>query len=106
MFVTTEKMKDTLLVVRPSISDHSCSARSIAKSLSAFSVAWLCLQSVFSPTVAQGKYAPFPIIYISSQSTDSIAARLAAQNALFEKQFEDDMKASPESETSKGDYRD
>jgi uncharacterized protein (DUF885 family) len=66
----------------------------------------LCLQSVFGPVAAQAKYAPFPFIYVPSQSTESIAARLAAQNALFKEQFEDDMRASPESETARRDYRD
>jgi uncharacterized protein (DUF885 family) len=35
----------------------------------------------------------------------SIAARLAAQNALFEEQDQSDMKAHPELATSYGDYR-
>ena len=48
----------------------------------------------------------FPHTHISSQATKSTAARLAAQNALFKEQFEDDMRASPESETARGDYRD
>ncbi|MGA6983384.1 MAG: DUF885 domain-containing protein [Candidatus Sulfotelmatobacter sp.] len=43
---------------------------------------------------------------VSSTSSDTLAARLAAQNALFKAQFEDDMRASPESETARGDYRD
>jgi uncharacterized protein (DUF885 family) len=73
---------------------------------SAFFVAGLCLQSVFGPVAAQAKYAPFRFIYLSSQSTESVAARLAAQNALFKEQFDDDMRASPESETARGDYRD
>jgi len=80
-------------------------APTAAKSLSAFSLACLCLQGVFVPAVAQGKNAPFPDIQISSQSTEPVAARLAAQNALFKEQFEDDMRASPESETARGDYR-
>ncbi len=80
---------------------------SIPRSLaSAFFVAGLCLQSVFGPVAAQAKYAPFRFIYLSSQSTESVAARLAAQNALFKEQFDDDMRASPESETARGDYRD
>ena len=55
---------------------------------------------------AQAKYAPFPFIYLPSQPAESVAARLAAQNALFKEQFEDDMRASPESETARGDYWD
>ncbi len=35
----------------------------------------------------------------------SVAARVAAQNALFEEQFESDMLASPETATAFGDYR-
>ena len=73
---------------------------------SAFFLTGLCLQSVFGPVAAQAKYAPFRFIYLSSQPIDSVATRLAAQNALFKEQFEDDMRASPESETARGDYRD
>ena len=36
---------------------------------------------------------------------DSVASRLAAQNALFEEQYQADLKASPETATSYGDYR-
>jgi uncharacterized protein (DUF885 family) len=35
----------------------------------------------------------------------SVASRVAAQNALFEEQFESDMRASPETATEFGDYR-
>ena len=38
-------------------------------------------------------------------SPDSVAARVAAQNALFEEQYQADLKASPETATSYGDYR-
>jgi uncharacterized protein (DUF885 family) len=78
----------------------------MAKSLSVFGLACLCLQGIFGPAVAQGVNAPFPDIHVSSQSTESAAARLATQNTLFREQFEDDMRASPESETARGDYRD
>jgi uncharacterized protein (DUF885 family) len=37
---------------------------------------------------------------------ESVAARLAAQDTLFKQQYEDDMRASPERETARGDYRD
>jgi uncharacterized protein (DUF885 family) len=47
-----------------------------------------------------------PGIHIASQLTGSVAARLAAQDTLFKQQYEDDMRASPESETARGDYRD
>ena len=73
---------------------------------SAFFLAGLCLQSVFGPVAAQAKYAPLRFNYIPLQSTESVAARLAAQNALFKEQFEDDMRSSPESESARGDYRD
>jgi uncharacterized protein (DUF885 family) len=78
----------------------------MAKSLSAFSLAFACLQGAFGPAVAQGKNAPFPGIHILSQSAKSVEVRLATQNALFKEQFDDDMRASPESETARGDYRD
>ncbi len=38
-------------------------------------------------------------------ATPSLDARLAAQNALFDEQYEADLKASPERATSYGDYR-
>jgi uncharacterized protein (DUF885 family) len=81
-----------------------CFARIVAKSLSALLLP--CLLSVFGPAVAQAKYAPFGVSYISPLSTESVTARLAAQNALFKEQFDDDMRSSPESETARGDYRD
>ena len=88
-----------------------CSIRAVAKLIAVSSLAGLFLQGVFCPIRAQAKYAPFPVIRISSQSiwfqsAESVAARLATQNALFKEQFEDDMRASPESETARGDYRD
>ena len=95
-----------MLLSRSNMANHGCSARTVAKSLSVFSLACLCLQGVFGRAVAQGKNAPFPDIHISSQSAKSVAARLAAQNALFKEQFEEDIRASPESETARGDYRD
>src|SRR5271155_4090556 len=36
---------------------------------------------------------------------DSVASRVAAQNALFEEQYQADLKASPLTATSYGDYR-
>src|SRR3984893_55448 len=95
-----------MLLSRSSIANQSSSARTVAKALSAFSLGCLCLQSVFGSAVAQGKNAPLPDIHASSQSTKSVAVRLAAQNALFKEQYEDDLRASPESETARGDYRD
>src|ERR1700722_7174124 len=35
----------------------------------------------------------------------SVASRVAAQNALFEEQYQADLKASPQSATARGDYR-
>jgi uncharacterized protein (DUF885 family) len=99
-------MKVRILLSRSHIVNHGCSARALAKSLSTFSLVCLCVQGVFGPAVAQGKYAPFPVIHLASQLTESVAARLAAQNALFKAQYEDDMRASPERETGRGDYRD
>jgi uncharacterized protein (DUF885 family) len=93
-------------IYRSNIANVRSSIRTVAKSVSAFVLAGLCVQGVLGPAVAEGKYTPFPVVYISSQSTESVAARLAAQNALFKQQFEDDMKASPESESARGDYRD
>jgi uncharacterized protein (DUF885 family) len=76
----------------------------MTKSLSALCLAYLCLTG--AAAVAQSKNASFPNTHISSRPTKSVAARLAAQNALFKEQYEDDMRASPESETVRGDYRD
>ncbi len=41
----------------------------------------------------------------NSDTTSSVDARLTAQNLLFKQQFEDDMKASPQTATAYGDYR-
>ena len=80
--------------------------QTVAKSLLVQSVVCLCLQGISGPVVAHGTTARSPDIHHSSPSTESIAARLASQDALFKEQFEDDMRASPESETARGDYRD
>jgi len=80
--------------------------RSMARSLSAFGMVFLCLQGAFAQAVAPGTNALLPNRQISSQPAKSVAARLADQNALFKEQFESDMRASPESETVRGDYRD
>jgi hypothetical protein len=47
-----------------------------------------------------------PGIHIASQLTGSVAVRLATQDTLFKQHYEDDMRASPESETARGHYRD
>lgn len=95
-----------MLLSRSRIANHSFSARTVAKSFSVFSLVCLCLQGAFGPTIARGENARFSGTHISSQSTNSVATRLASQNALFKEQFEDDMRASPESESARGDYRD
>jgi uncharacterized protein (DUF885 family) len=41
----------------------------------------------------------------SSLAATPVAARLAEQNALFDEQYESDLKASPETATAYGDYR-
>ena len=46
-----------------------------------------------------------PDIHLSPPAI-SVPARLAAQDALFKEQYDDDMRSSPESETARGDYRD
>lgn len=78
----------------------------MAKSLSVLGVGCLCLLHIFGVAVGQRGNSSAADVNVSSQSTDSVAARLAAQNTLFREQFEDDMRASPESESSRGDYRD
>ena len=40
-----------------------------------------------------------------ADAPDSVASRLAAQNALFEEQYQADLKASPLTATQYGDYR-
>jgi uncharacterized protein (DUF885 family) len=42
---------------------------------------------------------------VAAKDSDSVAARIAAQNALFEEQYQADLKAHPERATSIGDYR-
>jgi uncharacterized protein (DUF885 family) len=81
-------------------------SRTVAKFHSALTVICLCLQGVLGTAIAQGTTAPSPDIHVSSPSKESVAARLASQDALFKEQFEDYMRASPESETARGDYRD
>jgi uncharacterized protein (DUF885 family) len=80
--------------------------KTVAVSLLAPSILCLYLQGAVGLTVAQDTNPASPDVQVSSQSTRSLAARLAAQNALFKAQFAEDMRASPESETASGDYRD
>src|SRR5271169_2931598 len=100
-------MKDGYMILaRSNVPAHKRSARSLAKSLSALCLACLCLLGELGAAVAQARNATLPDPPISSQSAKSVTARLDAQNALFKQQYEDDLRASPESETAKGDYRD
>ncbi len=48
---------------------------------------------------------PFPPTNSFAAPPASVAARFAAQNALFEEQYQSDLKASPETATAYGDYR-
>ena len=48
--------------------------------------------------------SPFAAL-AQAPATQPAAARLAAQNALFEEQYQSDLKFSPESATAFGDYR-
>jgi uncharacterized protein (DUF885 family) len=41
----------------------------------------------------------------AAKAPDAVAARIAAQNALFEQQYESDLKRHPERATAVGDYR-
>jgi uncharacterized protein (DUF885 family) len=41
----------------------------------------------------------------ASAASDSLESRIAAQNALFEEQYQSDLKATPERATAYGDYR-
>ena len=43
--------------------------------------------------------------FVFAQSIEPVAGRLAAQNALFEEQYESDLRGLPERATSFGDYR-
>jgi uncharacterized protein (DUF885 family) len=93
-----------MVLSRPGIANRSYPALS-GTLFSTMGLACLCLPGLLG-AVAQAGNAPFPSIAISLQSSKSVTARLAAQNALFKEQYEDDLRASPESETARGDYRD
>ena len=64
------------------------------------SACW-CQQGSLGPAAAQQQGKFLLDAYISSP----VATRLAAQNALFKKRYEDDLKASPQTATARGDYR-
>ena len=42
---------------------------------------------------------------VAAKDSDTVAARVAAQNTLFEEQYQSDLKAHPERATAIGDYR-
>jgi uncharacterized protein (DUF885 family) len=80
--------------------------KTIAESLVALGIACLYLQASAGLAVAQEKSPASPHVPVSPHTISSVEVRLAAQNALFKEQFEDDRRASPEGETAGGDYRD
>ena len=45
------------------------------------------------------------VVYLPAQNPKSVADRLAAQNALFDEQYETDLRNFPERATAFGDYR-
>jgi uncharacterized protein (DUF885 family) len=75
------------------------------KSLSSLMLGCLCLSCVSARAVPLTNNPPGPEIQALPSRTP-VADRLAAQNALFKEQYEDDLRASPESESARGDYRD
>jgi uncharacterized protein (DUF885 family) len=94
-----------MLPSRSNNADHIRSGYTVTKSLLTFSLACLCLQGVFGLAVPPGNETRHPEFADSPQSIKSVSDRLAAQNALFKEQYEDDLATSPESETARGDYR-
>ena len=46
-----------------------------------------------------------PAASVQAQTTQSVADRVAAQNALFDEQYESDLRNNPERATDYGDYR-
>jgi uncharacterized protein (DUF885 family) len=95
-----------MLLGRSNIANHVCSTRFATKLLSASVVPCLCLLIAFGAPVSQAKNQHSPAPHPASKAIQAVAARLSAQNALFKEQFDSDMRSSPESETSRGDYRD
>jgi uncharacterized protein (DUF885 family) len=94
-----------MVLNRRNVTNHICPAGAGLKWLSALAFAFLWMLGVLSPSAGQGRN-PSPNVQSSFQSAAPVAARLAAQNALFKEQNSDDLRASPESETARGDYRD
>jgi uncharacterized protein (DUF885 family) len=56
-------------------------------------------------SVALAVFLPLSASFSFAAAPDSVAARLAEQNALFEEQYQTGLKASPLTATSYGDYR-
>ncbi len=94
-----------MILSRASTANRSC-AVFVVKLISTMGLVWLCLQGLLGLAPALAGNAPFPRTPISLQSSSPVTARLAAQNALFKEQYQDDLRSSPETETARGDYRD
>jgi uncharacterized protein (DUF885 family) len=93
-----------MLPSRSNNADHIRSGYTLTNSLLIFSLACLS-QGVFGLAVPRGNETRHPEFVDSPQSIKSVSDRLAAQNALFKEQYEEDLASSPESETARGDYR-
>src|SRR5271155_1713904 len=50
-------------------------------------------------------FLTFAAASLHAQTPNSVADRLAAQNALFDEQYESDLRSNPERATAFGDYR-
>ncbi len=68
--------------------------------------------AALGPQHPMSQSVTFPVVQATSNYSDSqseikptLPTRVAAQNQLFKEQFDDDMKASPETATAYGDYR-
>ncbi len=56
-------------------------------------------------SLALAAFLPLSASFSLAAAPDSVASRLAAQNALFEEQYQAELKTSPLAATSYGDYR-
>jgi uncharacterized protein (DUF885 family) len=99
------KIDKGLVSIIPSSAADPGSARGMMKSFCSLMVAGLCLSCLSARAVPLSNRLSSPEIQASLSRT-SVADRLAAQNALFKEQYEDDLRASPESESARGEYRD
>jgi uncharacterized protein (DUF885 family) len=77
----------------------------MSKSFRSLILASFCLPCISALAVPPPKIHSHPGMQASASQL-SLADRLAAQNALFKEQYEDDLQASPESESARGNYRD